>query len=59
MDQLAFFDDLPKGLRYEPEFVSHHDESRLLGEIRRIELKPFEFGQFRCQYPYFTCAFRA
>ena len=46
MAQLAFFNDLPEGLRYEPEFMSSNDETSLISEIQNIELKPFEFGQF-------------
>jgi alkylated DNA repair dioxygenase AlkB len=49
--QLSLFSEgpsLPEGLRYEPEIISHKEESRLVEFIETLPLKPFEFaGGFR------------
>jgi alkylated DNA repair dioxygenase AlkB len=37
-----FKEDLPPGLRYQPDFISGADESALLDEISRVEFSTFE-----------------
>lgn len=46
--QLALFEhDLtPAGLRYQPDFITAEEEAELTSEIERVDLKPFQFGQF-------------
>jgi alkylated DNA repair dioxygenase AlkB len=49
MAQLALFPDQdagPKGLRYQPEFVSETAESELIARISELPLQPFQFGAF-------------
>jgi alkylated DNA repair dioxygenase AlkB len=49
MAQLALFPDQdagPKGLRYQPEFVSATAESELIARISELPLQPFQFGAF-------------
>ncbi len=47
--QLSLFEaapptpDLPDGMRYAPDLLSTAEERRLVGEIERLPLKPFEF----------------
>ena len=64
MAQLALFAEPyadPKGLRYQPEFISRTTEAELIGHILELPLQPFQFGAyegkrrvasfgFRCDY---------
>ncbi|HWV55456.1 alpha-ketoglutarate-dependent dioxygenase AlkB [Pseudorhodoplanes sp.] len=48
-DQLNLFADAPagpKGLRYQPEFVSRDQERILIDRLRDLPLTPFQFGAF-------------
>jgi len=38
--------DEPRGLRYQPEFVSAQIESDLIARIKNLPLAPFQFGAF-------------
>ena len=37
---------LPAGLSYVTDFISHTEEAALIGEIRKLPLQPFQFGQY-------------
>ncbi len=48
-DQLSLFVDAsagPKGLRYQPEFVSRDQERALIDRLRDLPMTPFQFGAF-------------
>jgi len=34
----------PKGLHYQPDFISAQEEAALIGHIRALPLAPFQFG---------------
>jgi alkylated DNA repair dioxygenase AlkB len=36
----------PDGLRYEADFISAAEEQDLIGQIRRLPLRPFQFGAY-------------
>ncbi len=36
----------PRGLRYQPEFITADEEEHLIGHIRALPLTPFQFGAF-------------
>jgi len=46
--QLALFENdlTPAGLRYQPDFITAEEEAELTSEIEKVDLKPFQFGQF-------------
>ncbi len=48
LPQLALFDraEGPEGLSYKSEFVTPAEELELIGHIRRLPLRPFQFGQY-------------
>ena len=49
MAQLALFAEPyadPKGLRYQPEFISRTTEAELIGHILELPLQPFQFGAY-------------
>jgi alkylated DNA repair dioxygenase AlkB len=47
-DLFAAGPDLPEGLRYQPDIVTHDEERHLISFIETLPLKPFEFaGGFR------------
>ena len=46
IDQLGLFgagEDLPDGFRYQPEVITRAEESALVGEIRALPLREFQF----------------
>jgi alkylated DNA repair dioxygenase AlkB len=47
--QLALFSDdaaAPRGLRYQPGFITAQSEQELIAQIRALPLAPFQFGAF-------------
>ena len=47
--QLPLFENdtaAPRGLRYQPDFVSKDEEEHLITRIRELPLSPFQFGAF-------------
>lgn len=36
----------PEGLRYETDFITDEEEARLVALIRKIDVQPFQFGQY-------------
>ena len=48
-EQLALFSDdaaAPRGLRYQPGFITAQSEQELIAQIRALPLAPFQFGAF-------------
>ena len=48
-EQLALFSDgaaAPRGLRYQPSFITAQSEHELIAQIRALPLAPFQFGAF-------------
>ena len=48
-EQLALFSDgaaAPRGLRYQPSFITTQSEHELIAQIRALPLAPFQFGAF-------------
>ena len=47
-DQATLFalDESPEGLRYQPDFITPDEENELVSRIKKIDLQPFQFGQF-------------
>ena len=48
-EQLALFSDdaaAPRGLRYQPDFITAESEQELIAQIRALPLAPFQFGAF-------------
>jgi alkylated DNA repair dioxygenase AlkB len=48
-EQLALFSDdaaAPRGLRYQPSFITAQSEQELIAQIRALPLAPFQFGAF-------------
>ena len=48
-EQLALFADdasAPRGLRYQPSFITTESEQKLIAQIRALPLAPFQFGAF-------------
>ena len=53
-EQLALFSDdaaAPRGLRYQPGFITDQSEQELIAQIRALPLAPFQFGAFEGKRP--------
>jgi hypothetical protein len=48
-EQLALFSEdaaAPRGLRYQPSFITAQSEHEIIAQIRALPLAPFQFGAF-------------
>jgi len=40
---------VPKGFRYQKEFITPAEEAALIAEFQKLELKPFQFGEYEAK----------